>query len=191
MEQFCEYSSIDRLVWRVNKYLGSAPVGFFNCMGHLMANAFSEFSFEEFPLEPLPALPEFKSLINLWDVTRGDAALPVWRDFLFDDLLPWIGRLAVTEFDGEEIHALLFGGDFVKLFGREMTGKPFLASLTPAEHDLFHGHYKKVIEGPCIGYACGEFSLYENEPQQIAVIELPLATKGGDFSHILHALGAK
>lgn len=156
-----------------------------------MTNALSEFSFEEFPLQPLPDIPEFKSLINLWDVTRGDSSLPLWRDFLFDDLLSWVGRLAVTEFDGEEMHAVLFGGAFVKLFGREMTGKPFLTSLAPAEHDLFYGHFKKVIEGPCIGYAHGTFSLYNNEPQKISVIELPLAKKGGDFSHILHALIAK
>jgi len=153
-----------------------------------MAYDLSSMNFEVFPLEPLPDLAEFNSLINLWNVTRGDALLPVWRNFLFDDLLPWIGQLAITEFDGEEMHALLFGGAFVKLFGREMTGKPFFATLSPAARKLYHGHFMKVIEGPCIGYSEGEFSLYGNTPEQVSVIELPMAKKGGDVGYLLHAL---
>jgi len=113
-----------------------------------MVNDLRPMNFEVFPLEPLPDISEFNNLINIWNMTRGNDLLPVWRNFLFDDLLPWIGHLAISEFDGEEMHALLFGGAFVKLFGREMTGKPFFATLSPVEHKIYHEHFMKVIEGP-------------------------------------------
>ena len=153
-----------------------------------MTNAISATNFEVFPLDPLPDMPEFESLINLWDVTRGDALMPEWRDFLFDDLTPWIGRLAISEFDGEELHVGLFGGAFVNLFGQEMTGKPFFATLLPAEREIFRNHFMKIIEGPCIGRYKGEFSLYGRDPESISVIELPMAKKSSDVSYILHAL---
>lgn len=145
-------------------------------------------NFEVFPLEPLPDLPEFKSLIDIWNATRGDALMPSWGDFSFDDLMPWIGRLAVTVFDGEEMQAVLFGEAFVKLFGREMTGKPFFATLAPAHREILHGHFMKVIAGPCIGHGNGKFPLYGRDHMRINIIELPLAENGRDVSHLLHAL---
>lgn len=144
--------------------------------------------FETFPLEPQPDLPEFKSLIDIWNVTRGDALLPRWKDFSFNDLMPWIGRLAVNEFDGEEIHSILFGGAFVELFDREMTGKPFFASLIPTEHKLLHGHIMEVITGPCIGHFKGALPLYNRDHKQVSILALPLAENGCEVSHTMHAI---
>mgnify|MGYP006865027168 CR=1 FL=1 len=156
-----------------------------------MTNTINEMNFKVFPLTSLPDLPEFESLINLWNVTRGEALLPLWRNFLFDDLMPWIGRLAVTEYDGEEMHPVLFGGAFVELFGQEMTGKAFFQNLSPDERDVYHKHFVKIINGPCIGHSYGTFSLFNPEPKQISVIELPLADKEQSVSRILHALVIK
>ena len=156
-----------------------------------MANPWTPIKLEAFPLEPLPDLPEFKSLIDIWDATRGDALMPRWRDFLFDDLMPWIGRLAMSKFDGEELHAVLFGGAFVELFGQELTGKPFFASLAPAERELLQGYFMNLIAGPCIGHAKGSFPLYGRDHKQIHVLDLPLAENGRDASGILHALAVE
>jgi len=154
-----------------------------------MNDQWGMFDLEACPLDPMPNFPEFNNLIDLWNHTRGNALLPRWRDFSFDDLMPWVGQLAVTEFDGDdELHFILFGGTFVALFDQELTGKPLCASLLPAQRDGSRRHFMKLIAGPFIGHGKGKVPAIGRDHIDFNVIDLPLAENGRDVSHFMHAV---
>ncbi|MBT6095193.1 MAG: PAS domain-containing protein [Rhodospirillaceae bacterium] len=141
------------------------------------------------PLDPLPVIAEFNNLIDVWKHTRGDALLPRWPDFSFDELMPWIGQLAVSEFDGkDELHFKLFGGTFVKLFDQELTGKPLCGSLLPEQREGSRTHFMKLISGPFIGHGKGKVPAIDRDHIDFNVIDLPLAENGRDVSHFLHGV---
>lgn len=154
-----------------------------------MEEQWGMFDLEALPLDPVPDLPEFGDLIDIWHRTQGRNPLPRWRDFSFDDLLPWVGRLAVSRFDGvDELHFVLFGGTFVDLFGQELTGKPLCASLLPDQRDASRQHFLKLREGPFVGHGRGKVPVANLDHMDFNVIDLPLADNGHDVSHFLHGV---
>jgi len=144
------------------------------------------------PLEPLPDLPDFANLFNIWDNKRGNSLFPRWRDFSFDDLLPWIGKLAVSKFDGvDELHFVLFGGTFVDLFSQELTGKPLCASLLPEQREASRKHFMDLINSHSIGHGRGKVPFINRGHIDFNVIDLPMAENGRDVSHFLHGVAIK
>ena len=118
-----------------------------------MNEEWRKFDLRTYPLDPLPDLPAFATLMDIWNDKRDGARLPAWPDFDFDTVLPWVGRLAISEFDGkDEFHFVLFGGAFVNLFGRELTGKPLFASLHPDQEPHSRQHFMAMLKGPLIGH---------------------------------------
>ncbi len=157
-----------------------------------MTEQWGLFDLETLPLDPIPDVSEFGDLIGIWDRTRKDSLLPRWKDFSFDSLMPWIGRLAMSEFDGkDDLTFTLFGGKFVELFDQELTGKPLCASLLPAQRESSRAHFMKLMAGPYIGHGKGKVPSIDRNHIDFNVIDLPLAENGRDVSHFLHGVAVQ
>ena len=154
-----------------------------------MSDQWGMFELVAMPIEPLPDLPEFNNLIDTWNRTRGNALMPRWQDFSFDELMPWVGKLAVSEFNGDDdLVFILFGGTFVELFDQELTGKPLCGSLLPAQREESRKHFMELISGPFIGHGKGKVPAIGRDHVNFNVIDLPLAENGRDVSHFLHGV---
>ena len=105
--------------------------------------------------------PKFESLFRLWEERRGARTLPCRRDFLPEELKPWMGHLAIVSLhDGlKRFLAELVGEKVVQYDGADFTGK-FLEDAVPphvvpalvAPYDAAIEHrrpvYCRVAAGP-------------------------------------------
>ena len=70
--------------------------------------------------------------------------MPARRDFTYEDLWPWLGRLNLIAVDGDDARFVVFSEVSTRLYGREMTGKRLsefspqvLADAALADHRAF------------------------------------------------------
>jgi len=69
---------------------------------------------------------EFQPLVELWQSKFQGHLLPAWADFSFEDFAGWYGWLRVGDFipgRTDDFVYRLWGGESVKLYGVELTGK--------------------------------------------------------------------
>ena len=65
------------------------------------------------------------ALLALWDARRGTRPMPARADFTFEDLLPWVGHLALLDVvgTGEDFRYVVYGTRLVETFGFDLTGR--------------------------------------------------------------------
>jgi hypothetical protein len=66
---------------------------------------------------------ELRSLVELWHMKRGGRPLPARRDFLIEELRPWLGRLHVIEVLPDDFRFAVFATTSAQRVGVELTGK--------------------------------------------------------------------
>ncbi len=152
-----------------------------------------EYTMRKFPMQPVPAIPSFQSVLSLWAGKIHDGRPPAWHDFDFDELLPWVGSLSRSVFDGDQDFVFrLFGGEYVSLFGRELTGKKLCGNLAPELIEATQTHLLELISRPAIGWTTGFVPLPAREHVEFNVLDLPLSDRSGaTVSEFLHALVVK
>lgn len=96
------------------------------------------------PADPARLPPSLARFLALWEAKRGARRMPARRDFTFEDLWPWLGRLNLIAVEGDEARFVVFSEVSTRLYGREMTGKRLsefvprvLADAAIADHRAF------------------------------------------------------
>jgi len=96
------------------------------------------------PADPARLPPSLAQFLALWNEKRGQRRMPARRDFSFDDLWPWLGRLNLIAVEGDDGRYVVFSETSTRLYGREMTGKrisdfapQLLADAALADHRAF------------------------------------------------------
>jgi hypothetical protein len=124
---------------------------------------------------------------DLWHAKRGERALPARRDFTFDDLRPWVGRIRVVRVTHDPIRfqVTLDGSEIVNTIGIDLTGR-FLDVVYGAERLRFLlDPYLRVVteKVPCLDVLRPNDRLAHFG--EIARMLLPCGD-GGVVSHILY-----
>jgi hypothetical protein len=68
----------------------------------------------------LPA--HVRDLVKLWRAKAADRPWPARRDILFEELIPWIGRLHLVEVLDDDFRFAVFGTATTGVLKREYTG---------------------------------------------------------------------
>lgn len=82
------------------------------------------------PADPARLPPSLARFLALWNEKRGQRRMPARRDFSYEDLWPWLGRLNLIAVEGDEARFVVFSEVSTRIYGREMTGKR-LSEFTP------------------------------------------------------------
>lgn len=140
----------------------------------------------QMPLEPLPDMPEFRAMLDLYESKRNGRAMPCWKDFSFSEFVGWHTRIALSMRRGDDFWFRIFGSTFVELFGRDLTGENLLGSIVPEQVSEAKQHFKKLVEGPMLGVSAGRVPFAGRGFREFDVLHLPLADHENAVSHCLH-----
>ena len=70
----------------------------------------------------------YEPFVQLWQTKRAGKQLPSWKDFTFEELYPWVGKMLLVDLDAGDIMDgtyRLCGGDWVRISNKELTGKRY------------------------------------------------------------------
>ena len=153
---------------------------------------FEGWTYEYFDRDIEPAtLPGFEDLVRLWQVKRGDRAVPSWPDFDFYDFKGWHGRISVYDisYDPFEYTCRLSGTMVDGVFDRTMTG---VTGSELAEMSLEHPAAMEFYEMTCrrmlISRTSGPFDFEDRDQIQASFVEFPLSDDGQRATQTLEAL---
>lgn len=147
-----------------------------------------EYRLTAYHRDPLPAIPSFQPMLDLWDGRRGGMVMPAWDAFDFSDFVGWHGKISVSERDGDDFRLRLFGTEWSGLFSRDLTGDCIIESLDPGVAPYVKRHFATLMQGPCIGHAKGYVPLPDRKFIPFNVIDLPMGPPDGPVTHFLHGL---
>lgn len=145
-------------------------------------------SHAQFPIEPMVSIPEFSTLLTIWYGARKGRVTPHKASLRCELLKGWLGRIAISERDGDDYRLRLFGTEFSDVFGRDLTGCHLLASLGEHCGGLTHEHLATLLDGPFIGYTTGRVPIPGREFLELSIIDLPMSDQQGRNRFFLHGL---
>ena len=141
-----------------------------------------------FPVDPLPDIEEFSSLLAIWDAKRDGAQLPLKSAFDIEDFGGWLGRIAISEWEDGDCRFRLFGTQFVDLLGRDLTGELLCESLMPDLVEPSKRHFAELRYGSRIGHTTGYVPVPGREFIAFNVLDLPLWDAHSQVGFFLHGL---
>ena len=104
-----------------------------------------------FPVDPLPEIDGFSSLLAIWDGKRDGTLLPPKTAFGIEDFGAWVGRIAISEWEDGDCRFRLFGTQFVDLLERDLTGELLCETLMPDLVEPLKRHFAELRYGSRIG----------------------------------------
>lgn len=140
----------------------------------------------QMPLRELPEIPDFEDILALYAEKRVERLMPRWKDFSFSEFAGWHPRIALSKREDADFRFRIFGTSFVELFDRDLTGELLIASMMSEQALETARHFKRLVDGPMIGFAKGRVPVNNRTFLRFEVVDLPLANANGDVSHFLH-----
>lgn len=143
---------------------------------------------EFFPIKRRLSLPQFDSLLEAWYCARRNKPVPRKTALRSKELGQWLGRIAISERDGYEYKIRLFGTMYVKLFGRDLTGKTLSATLNPHSLMAVQEYFEAIGKRPVIGYSNGRVPIGHRRYLAFSTVDLPMSDDIGCPRYFLHGL---
>lgn len=140
------------------------------------------------PLRPLPDVAGYSSILQLWDLKRGDRLMPKRADFTFEDFLGWHGAIAISVVEGDDLRFTLYGNRYVELLGVDLTNKLLCASMDENLIARTKSYFADLIHGPHIGQVSGGAPTEGRDFIAFDVLDMPLSENGQDVTQFVHAL---
>lgn len=133
---------------------------------------------------------KFKPIFKLWNKKRGDAALPSWKDFEFEDFIGWHEFIILTEVNLEpfDLHYRIYSSFASNIYNKNFTGKT-MRSLTPTLDNASDiNHYERLQKQQKIGASFGPVKWPEKDHMNISMLDLPLSADGRTVTHFLSCI---
>lgn len=106
------------------------------------------------PDTPANFFGPYEPFVQLWQTKRTDKRLPGWKDFTFEVLIPWVGKMALVDLlPGDIIDGTyrLFGADWVKISKIDLTGKRYTDVITDNMRAVMDPYHKTLLNEGLIG----------------------------------------
>lgn len=137
------------------------------------------------------SIPEFASLLKIWQSKRGGRRVPSWADFDFYSFKGWHGWLCVYDvtydpFDytvrlsGTEIDELY--GFSIKNFDRKRMNEVLAETAVRDEFDEMN------CRNLTIAYITGPLNVQNRTYNRVSYLELPLSDDGEKAQHTIEAI---
>jgi hypothetical protein len=139
------------------------------------------------------------TIVSLWNQKRVGSDLPAWSDFSLEDFEGWWGWLSVIDClspDGCDWKYRLWGTNFARFTGHEMTGKSMTSKRSDelgVQHYNNHDfdHIKVIFDQRKIGYLEGPVDSDMRDLTWVTLIRLPLADDGTNIDKFLNAVSPR
>ena len=139
------------------------------------------------------AFGRFAPLVALWQAKREDRRFPAWKDFDFEELHPWIGKMSLIDLDPGVVDGVyrLFGGDWVTVLGKDLTGKRYSKVIPKAARARSRPYLTTHLKDGLIGHRLTSSYWHHRDFIKVEVLELLLSDNGADatqnFSIVIRA----
>ena len=124
---------------------------------------------------------DYGPFVSMWQEKCAGRALPAWRDFSFEDLTPWIGRLLVVDLDfrdGIDGTYRLCGGEWVSIFDSDLTGKRYKKVMTEDVKNRSKPYLSALFSERLIGYRVMSSYWFQRDFIKIELLDLLLSDNG-------------
>ena len=134
--------------------------------------------------------PKFASLLRLWEERRGTRTLPCRRDFLAEELKPWMGHLAIVSVrDGpKRFFVELAGEKVVQYDGANFTGKFLEDAVAPHAAAALVAPYDAAIESRRPVYCRVAAGPLRDRNVSVDRLVLPCGTDGETIDRFIVAI---
>ena len=133
------------------------------------------------PDAPPSVFGDHGPFVSLWQGKRAGRELPAWRDFSFEDLTPWIGRLLVVDLDfsdGIDGTYRLCGGEWVAIFDSDLTGKRYKDVMTEEVKKRSQPYLSTLFRERLVGYRVMSSYWFQRDFIKIELLDLLLSDNG-------------
>ena len=130
------------------------------------------------PADPSNLPPSLARFLSLWESKRAGRRMPARRDFTYEDLWPWMGRLNLIAVEGGEGRFLVFSETSTRVYGREMTGKTMAAFEPPSLAAAAIDAHRALIAGGGVAMSTRVVGPFENRELQWTRLATPLSDDG-------------
>ena len=132
---------------------------------------------------PATQFGHFKSFVDLWRSKFQNETYPSWRDFKFEELEEWWGRMSLAEIktDPLDLEFILWGTKLTNWWGVDFTKKKMSESYERRQENwrLYEGPYfQSLIDHMGIGMVSGTLLLLERGFVNVQGVDLLLAQEG-------------
>src|SRR5262249_18517383 len=102
--------------------------------------------------------PSLRAIVEYWDRTRLDKAMPAWADMSPSELAPHLKLLWFFNYDRErkEFTARLASNRAMRGYNKSFRGTPLRELHPPHLFELSHAHMSKVLCDPTAYYCSGK-----------------------------------
>jgi hypothetical protein len=127
-------------------------------------------------------------LLALWHAKRGTRAMPARADFSFEDLLPWLGHLALLDVvaAGDDFRYVVYGTRLAETFGFDLTGRSAREAI-PAIGPEPLAEYRRVYASAAPDHV-SRVSPANKEHLTITKLALPLSSDGTHIDKIVSVI---
>jgi hypothetical protein len=136
-------------------------------------------------------IPEFASLLKIWQSKRAGRRVPAWSDFDFYDFKGWHGWLMVYEvsYDPFDYTVRLSGTNVDELYGfstqgynRQQMNRVYAETAVRDEFD------EMTCRNLVISYITGPLNIEGKTFNRVSYLELPLSDEGERASYTIEAI---
>ena len=122
--------------------------------------------------------PQLGALCRLWEAKRAGNAMPSRRDFMIEELGPWLGHLMLVDAidGGRDFAYRVFGTWIADFLGYDLTGKPLSTLASPRQRAVSE-EYNGVVATRRPHYVVGS-SFLARRSTVVARAILPLSYTG-------------
>jgi len=132
----------------------------------------------------------FSSFVELWQTKRTGRRLPAWKDFSFDDLRPWIGKMALVDLDPGVYEGVyrLYGGNWVTVANIDLTKKRLSEDMPKVVYGRIKPYFESLFRDGLIGHRVTWSSWRHREFINVEILDLLLSDNGTDVTQSLSVL---
>jgi len=128
------------------------------------------------------AFGPFQELVALWQSKRRGRLVPERADFDFTDFKPWLGRIAIADFETDpfNVRFVLWGTDLVTWWGADYTNKSLgeLAKRPELLKEVEGQYFLDMKNEPFIGLVEGRLERDYDSYRKVMGVDLPMGRNG-------------
>ena len=147
-------------------------------------------TYEYFPPGEDFVAPAFADgFVDLWQAKRGERFAPALKDYDWDDLRPWWGKMVITDMlrDPFDYRYRLFGTHLADIFETDPTGRKASDLKDDIKYDISDDlpFYEFLCENPSIVHTHGVIYWQDRDHIQCDFVEVPLSDDGERVTNIM------
>ncbi|MEQ8665313.1 MAG: hypothetical protein RIC16_06280 [Rhodospirillales bacterium] len=146
-------------------------------------------TYEYFPSGESFSCPDHAAgFVELWAQKRGGRIGPALKDYDWDELKPWWGRMVITDIlrDPFDYRYRLFGTHLTDVFETDPTGRKASELMDDTRYEISHDmqFYRFLCDNPAVVHSHGVLYWQDRDHIECDFVEVPLSHDGVTVTNV-------